>query len=209
MAGYSPERGDARVPAPRRPEPAGLDELARRVAERRRELPQKHNLDGTLQEIKELLDQAVLAEREQLARDVEMDDADRMLAEMQLDNLPASPAAAVSELSQYDWKSREARSRLREDQRPARSRDARPAFRGHEEGARERDRRGPRGDQRDARRPQQPARGASAAGKTPRNSSTSSCRSTATTFRRIRRTSTSCSTRSPSEPQRPSGCATR
>jgi uncharacterized protein with von Willebrand factor type A (vWA) domain len=39
-----------------------------------------------------------------------MDDGDRMLAEMQLDNLPASPAAAVSELSQYNWQSREARA---------------------------------------------------------------------------------------------------
>ncbi|MDQ1550951.1 MAG: hypothetical protein QOD50_373 [Actinomycetota bacterium] len=89
---------------------AGLDELARRVADRRRELTQKHNLDGTLQEIKELLDRAVLAERKQLARDAAMDDGDRMLAEMQLDNLPASPAAAVSELSQYNWQSREARA---------------------------------------------------------------------------------------------------
>jgi uncharacterized protein with von Willebrand factor type A (vWA) domain len=89
---------------------AGLDELARRVADRRRELTQKHNLDGTLREIKELLDKAVLAERGQLARDVELDESDRMLAEMQLDNLPPSPAAAVSELSEYDWKSREARA---------------------------------------------------------------------------------------------------
>ena len=32
------------------------------------------NLDGTLEEIRELLDQAVLEERKQLARDVEMDD---------------------------------------------------------------------------------------------------------------------------------------
>ena len=59
---------------------AGLDDLARRVAERRREFAQKHNLEGTLQEVKELLDRALLAERKQLARDVEMDDADRTLA---------------------------------------------------------------------------------------------------------------------------------
>jgi ribonuclease G len=39
------------------------------VQEKRRELAQKHNLDGTLQEVKELLDRAVLAERKQLARD--------------------------------------------------------------------------------------------------------------------------------------------
>lgn len=88
----------------------GLDDLARRVAERRRELTKKHNLDGTLEEVKELLEKAVRTERGQLARDVEMDDSDRMLAEMQLDNLPASPAAAVSELNGYDWKSPEARA---------------------------------------------------------------------------------------------------
>ena len=109
MAGYSPEAAMREFLRRGGKSRAGLDELARRVADRRRELTQKHNLDGTLREIKELLDKAVLAERGQLARDVDLDDADRMLAEMQLDNLPASPAAAVSELSQYDWKSREAR----------------------------------------------------------------------------------------------------
>ena len=87
----------------------GLDDLARRVAERRRELLQRHNLDGTLQEVRELLDHAVLEERKQLARDVDMDDGDRALREMQLENLPPSTAAAVSELRDYDWQSREAR----------------------------------------------------------------------------------------------------
>jgi len=119
---------------------AGLDELARRVADRRRELTQKHNLDGTLQEIRELLDRAVLAERKQLARDAEMDDADRMLAEMQLENLPASPAAAVSELSQYNWQKPRGAGRLREDQGSPRRENARPAICRHEAGARERDR---------------------------------------------------------------------
>jgi uncharacterized protein with von Willebrand factor type A (vWA) domain len=51
----------------------------------------------------------VLEERKQLARDVEMDDGDRALAQMQLDNLPPSPAAAVSELSGYQWQSSQAR----------------------------------------------------------------------------------------------------
>src|SRR5207342_3904192 len=39
----------------------------------------------------------------------EMDDAERAFAEMQLENLPPSTAAAVSELSDYDWRSRQAR----------------------------------------------------------------------------------------------------
>jgi uncharacterized protein with von Willebrand factor type A (vWA) domain len=109
MAGYSPERAMREFLRRGGKDHAGLDELARRVAQRRRELTRKHNLDGTLQEVKELLEKAVRAERGQLARDVEMDDGDRMLAEMQLENLPPSPAAAVSELSEYDWRSREAR----------------------------------------------------------------------------------------------------
>ena len=110
MAGSSPERAMREFLRRGGADQAGLDDLARRVAERRRELTKKHNLDGTLQEVKALLDKAVLAERKQLARDTELDDGDRMLAEMQLDNLPASPAAAVSELSDYDWKSSEARA---------------------------------------------------------------------------------------------------
>ena len=109
MAGYSPERAMREFLRRGGQDQAGLDDLARRVAEKRRELLAKHNLDGTLQEVRELLDRALLNERKQLARDVDMDDADRAFREMQLDNLPASTAAAVSELSDYDWQSREAR----------------------------------------------------------------------------------------------------
>lgn len=109
MAGYSPERALREFLRRGGQDQAGLDDLARRVAERRRELTQKHNLDGTLQEVKELLEHAVLEERKQLARDVEMDDSERAFAQMQLDNLPPSPAAAVSQLSDYDWQSSAAR----------------------------------------------------------------------------------------------------
>ncbi|MBC7402682.1 MAG: hypothetical protein H7279_05845, partial [Microbacteriaceae bacterium] len=109
MAGSSPERAMREFLRRGGKNQTGLDDLARRVAERRRDLTRKNNLDGTLQEVKELLEKAVLAERKQLARDTELDDGDRMLAEMQLDALPASPAAAVTELSGYDWKSSEAR----------------------------------------------------------------------------------------------------
>lgn len=109
MAGYSPERAMREFLRRGGRDQTGLDDLARRVAERRRELLQRHNLDGTLQEVRELLDRALLEERKQLARDVEMDDADRAFREMQLENLPPSTAAAVSELSDYDWSSRQAR----------------------------------------------------------------------------------------------------
>ncbi|KRC63685.1 hypothetical protein ASE12_02230 [Aeromicrobium sp. Root236] len=109
MAGYSPERAMREFLRRGGKDQAGLDDIARRVAERRRELTQRHNLDGTLQEVKELLERAVLEERKQLARDVEMDDSERAFAEMQLDNLPPSPAAAVNQLSDYDWQSTSAR----------------------------------------------------------------------------------------------------
>jgi uncharacterized protein with von Willebrand factor type A (vWA) domain len=109
MAGYSPERAMREFLRRGGRDQQGLDDLARRIAEKRRELTKRHNLDGTLQEVRELLDRAVLNERKQLARDITMDDGDRALRELQLDNLPPSTAAAVSELSEYDWRSREAR----------------------------------------------------------------------------------------------------
>ncbi len=109
MAGYSPERAMREFLRRGGQDQRGLDDLARRIAERRRELTQRHNLDGTLQEVRELLDHAVRSERGQLARDIDLDEGDRALRELTLDNLPSSTAAAVNELSSYDWKSREAR----------------------------------------------------------------------------------------------------
>lgn len=87
----------------------GLDDLSRRVNQRRRELLGKHSLGGTLDELKSLLEQAVRLEREQLLRDARMDPTDRQLREMQLGALPSSTAAAVSELADYDWASQQAR----------------------------------------------------------------------------------------------------
>ena len=109
MAGYSPERAMREFLRRGGRDQRGLDDLARRIAERRRELLSQHNLDGTMEEIRELLDSAVRKERGQLARDVDMDDGDRAFREMQLENLPSSTAAAVSELSDYEWASSEAR----------------------------------------------------------------------------------------------------
>ncbi|CAN5198626.1 VWA domain-containing protein [soil metagenome] len=109
MAGYSPENALREFLRRGGKNQAGLDDLARRVAERRRDLAKKHNLDGTLNEIKELLDKALLEERKQLARDVTLDDGDRALAELELDSLPQSTAAAVSALSEYRWQSSEGR----------------------------------------------------------------------------------------------------
>jgi uncharacterized protein with von Willebrand factor type A (vWA) domain len=110
MAGYSPERSMQEFLRRGGKGRAGLDDLARRVSERRRELLQRHNLSGTLQEVKELLDHAVLEERKQLARDAEMDDLERAFAQTRLESLPSSTAAAVSELSDYTWQSPQARA---------------------------------------------------------------------------------------------------
>src|SRR5881392_925610 len=109
MAGYSPERAMREFLRRGGQSQRGLDDLARRIAEKRRELTQRHDLDVTLQEVRELLDHAIMSERGQLARDIGMDDGDRALRERTLDNLPASTAAAVNELSSYDWQSRDAR----------------------------------------------------------------------------------------------------
>ncbi|MDT0213463.1 VWA domain-containing protein [Rothia sp. ARF10] len=110
MAGASPERAMReflRRGSDGRP---GLDDLARRLAERRRDILERHDLDGTMREVAQLLEKAVTAERGQLARDITMDDDDRAFREMQLDGLPASTAAAVSELASYDWQSSDARA---------------------------------------------------------------------------------------------------
>ncbi|GAB3086952.1 vWA domain-containing protein [Corynebacterium aquatimens] len=109
MAGYSAE--SALREYLRR---EGYDDFLRQIAQRRQELLQKTNLGGTLQEAQKLLDEAVLAERGQLARDVDMDDLDRTMREMTLDNLPVSPAAAVTELNGYDWASSDAREKYQQ-----------------------------------------------------------------------------------------------
>ncbi|WP_291083407.1 vWA domain-containing protein [Dietzia sp. UBA5065] len=113
MAGYSPEQSMREFLRRGGRGQAGLDELAGRVQRRRRELLERHHLGGTLEEVAALLERALTAERGQLARDTRMDPMDRTLREMTIDTLPASPAAAVGELSDYDWASPEARDAYR------------------------------------------------------------------------------------------------
>lgn len=110
MAGYSPQWSMREFLRRGGKGQVGLDELTNRVQQRRREILSRHSLDGTLREVKELLDRAVLEERKELARNVDIDDTDRALAEMQLANLPESPAAAVRELGEYQWHSPQARA---------------------------------------------------------------------------------------------------
>ena len=108
MAGASPRRALSELLRRGTPTMKGADRLAAEVNRRRRELLSRNNLDGTLQEIKKLLDEAVLAERKELARAL---DDDARFAEMQIESLSPSPAKAVQELSEYDWRSGEAKAK--------------------------------------------------------------------------------------------------
>ena len=80
----------------------GLDDLRRQVAKRQRQARQQGQLDGTLQEVRELLEQALELERAALFPDP--DDSARM-AELELDTLPTDTARAVQALKPYDWRS--------------------------------------------------------------------------------------------------------
>ncbi|GGM21036.1 hypothetical protein GCM10011608_02060 [Micromonospora sonchi] len=84
----------------------GLDELTARARRLRREALRRGDLDGAVTRARALLDQALAAERDELAG--RRDEAARF-AEAVLDNLPRSTAQAVRELSGYRWASDDAR----------------------------------------------------------------------------------------------------
>ncbi|MGH3898210.1 MAG: hypothetical protein ACRDTA_08125 [Pseudonocardiaceae bacterium] len=83
----------------------GMDELARRIWQRRAEITRHHRLDGTLAQVRELLERALAAERRELFPDP---DDDARFREARLDALPPDTARAVTELVDYDWRSVEA-----------------------------------------------------------------------------------------------------
>jgi uncharacterized protein with von Willebrand factor type A (vWA) domain len=85
----------------------GLDDLLRQVRDRQRRARRAGRLDGTLEQVQELLDRALEAERRTLFPDPS-DDA--RLAEAELDALPNDTARAVRELSEYTWRSPEAQA---------------------------------------------------------------------------------------------------
>ena len=84
----------------------GLDDLTRELWKRRRDLQRNNRIDGTLQEVRELLDKALTAEKAALAR---QDSDDARFRELDLETLPDSTARAVRALSEYDWQSAEGR----------------------------------------------------------------------------------------------------
>jgi uncharacterized protein with von Willebrand factor type A (vWA) domain len=84
----------------------GLDDLSAQVRRRRRELRRSGRLDGTLEEVRELLERALDQERTAL---FPRPDDDARLREAELDALPDDTARAVRALADYDWVSPEAR----------------------------------------------------------------------------------------------------
>src|SRR5690349_7230039 len=84
----------------------GLSDLAAQARRMRRDALRRGNLDGAVTRARALLDQALAAEREELARH---DTEEARFAEATLDALPRSTARAVEELAGYDWASEEAR----------------------------------------------------------------------------------------------------
>ena len=91
----------------------GLDALRHAARNRARELRRNHRLDGTLDQVRELLDAAVAEERRALFPDP--DDSARM-AEAELDALPKDTSRAVRALSDYQWRSPEAREKYQQIQ---------------------------------------------------------------------------------------------
>ncbi|OBB72902.1 VWA domain-containing protein [Mycobacterium sp. 852014-52144_SCH5372336] len=108
MEGSSPRRALSEMLRRGTKNMRGADKLAAEANRRRRELLARNNLDGTLAEVKKLLDEAVLAERKELARAL---DDDARFNEMRIESLPPSPAKAVQELSDYEWRSPEGREK--------------------------------------------------------------------------------------------------
>ncbi|MER7011331.1 VWA domain-containing protein [Saccharopolyspora sp. NPDC000359] len=92
---------------------AGLDELSRRLWQRRSELQRRHRLDGTISEVRRLLERALEQERLALAADTS---EDARFRELQLGALPPDVAGQVNELATYDWRSPEAREAFEEIQ---------------------------------------------------------------------------------------------
>ena len=95
----------------------GLADVRRDLARRRRRLERSGDLAGTLDRVRQQLDQVLAAEREALAAE----EGDRArLAELTLDALPPDTGGAVRELAAYDWHSPDAEAGFRRIQQQLR-----------------------------------------------------------------------------------------
>lgn len=84
----------------------GLDELRRRLRQREQAVRHRGRLDGTLEEARRLLAEAVELERRALFPDPS-DEA--RLAESELSSLPDDTARAIRQLADHEWRSDQAR----------------------------------------------------------------------------------------------------
>ncbi len=107
LAGESPREALRELMRQGRTGMRGLDALRRQAAKRRKQVRKQDRLDGTLDEARALLDEAVELERQALFPDPS--DAARM-AELELDTLPRDTARAVRALEPYAWTSPEAKA---------------------------------------------------------------------------------------------------
>src|ERR1700753_853326 len=96
----------------------GLDALRQSARNRARKLRKENSLDGTLQQVRQLLNEALEAERAALFPDPS--DSARM-AEAALDALPSDTARAVRELAEHEWRSPEARAKYEQIEQLLRS----------------------------------------------------------------------------------------
>jgi len=85
----------------------GMRDMARQVRDKRRRLEKSGAMDGLLQDLRELVEQAKDTERRELFPDPS-DDA--RFREAQLDNIPDDVGRAMQQLANYDWRSNEARA---------------------------------------------------------------------------------------------------
>jgi len=91
----------------------GLSEMARQVRDRHRELRDSGQMNGLLNDLRQMLDEALDAERAALFPDPS-DDA--RFAEAMLDALPDDVPRAMQELANYPWRSPQARERFEQMQ---------------------------------------------------------------------------------------------
>lgn len=89
----------------------GLSQMSRELRKRHRELSKSGRMDGLLSDLREMLEQALDAERRELFPDPS-DDA--RFAEAMLDALPDDVPRAMQDLKNYPWRSDEAREIYRQ-----------------------------------------------------------------------------------------------
>jgi uncharacterized protein with von Willebrand factor type A (vWA) domain len=105
LAGMSPRQALQRLLRRGVDGRSGLESLRQQARNRARTLRKNSRLDGTLDEVRRLLEQALDSERSALFPDPS--DAAR-LAESELDALPGDTSRAVRQLADYQWRSPEA-----------------------------------------------------------------------------------------------------